>query len=29
MVVIVKKPNKFWQGVLRFVFGVKKEDNKD
>lgn len=29
MTVIVKKPSKFWQGVLRLVFGIKKENCND
>lgn len=29
MTVIVKKPGKFWCGVLRFVFGIKKENTKE
>ncbi len=29
MTVIVKKPGKFISAVLRFVFGIKKENSDD
>ncbi len=29
MTVIVKRPGKFMSAVLRFVFGIKKENHDD